>query len=139
MFALDTRMGPLPLVSESFGEGSVFLFHLSSKILIWISSSADLLYVEDAFGVSNLNDLPAEVPKLDSKESEELNARIGECRAISGKYFPVEIILQGNPKETEIASMLVDTHPADPNLGLEVWIRELRKLSHLSKAGGFGQ
>jgi hypothetical protein len=86
MFAVDTNVGPLALVSESFGEGSVFLFHLPYRILIWISSAVDPLYIEDAFGVSNLESLPAEVPRLDSKESEDLNARIGECWEISGRY-----------------------------------------------------
>jgi hypothetical protein len=105
----------------------VFLFHLPYRILIWISSAVDPLYIEDAFGVPTLESLPAEVPKLDSKESEDLNARIGECWEISGRYLPVEIIAQGNPKEAEIASLLVDTQPANPNLGLEVWIRELRR------------
>jgi hypothetical protein len=127
MFAVDTDVGPLALVSESFGDGSVFLFHLPSRILMWISSAADQIYIQDAFGVPDLGSLPDEVPKLDSKESEDLNRRIEECWDISGKYLPVEILVQGNPKEVEIASLLVDTQPANPNLGLEVWIRELRR------------
>jgi hypothetical protein len=127
MFALDTNEGPLPLVSESFALGSVFLFHTHASIIIWISQNVDETYLSDAFGVDGFDAIREEVGEFDTVESREVNAKIRECWAISKKYLPVIVIKQGDAREAEMGALIVDTQPANPLANMEAWLREMKR------------
>jgi hypothetical protein len=126
MFAVDTERGPLPLVSDSFGCGNVFLFHLMEKVIVWVSAQTDGCYLQATFGVGRVEDLPGDLPVLEGKENQSLREKYEKCCELSGKYLPLMLIGQGDPREVVMGSLLVDSQPANPLAALDVWIREMQ-------------
>jgi hypothetical protein len=125
MFCVDSDQGPLPLVTDSFATGAVFLFHLIDKIIIWVSEQCSPEYLADAFGVTSVEELDGELPTIESAENQALRDRCQQCWELSQRYLPVVVIGQGDPREAVMSGLLVDTQPANPVAALDVWIREL--------------
>jgi hypothetical protein len=126
MFCVDADQGPLPLISDSFTCGTVFLFHLVDRVIVWVSAQASDTYLAAAFGVATLGELPLELPTLESPENESLRNMHEKCCEFSGKYLPLRLIGQSDPREAVLGRMLVDSSPINPMESLDVWMRELQ-------------
>jgi hypothetical protein len=107
MFALDRGLGPLPCVAESFALGAVFLFHACDAVYIWVGDGADPDWVGRAIG-------GGELERRETAENAALWETIDECRQISGRYLPVVVIRQGDPREAAIGKMLLDRADGAP-------------------------
>lgn len=117
-------LGPLPLAAESFGYGSVFLFHTNTKIYIWVSKAADPSFLNGVFGCSSIQDLPTEIPSdIQTPENQKIQLLLNECWKLSGKYIPNEVIPQEDPREYVISRFLVDS---TPNNDLKAWANLMR-------------
>ena len=124
-FATDTNVGPLALTSNSFGQGSVFLVHMIDKIIIWVSEGATQEYLMNVFGCSSLQELPDQLPQLETPESQRLQELINESMNISAKYLPVQIIPQGDQREIIFSEILVDDD-AQTRASFSKWMSEIR-------------
>jgi hypothetical protein len=103
MIALDTKTEEIPCEGESFGAGSVFLFHTTEKVYIWIGMEANREYLARVFGSDDVRC----VPELETEENRYVRGRIQECYALSRRFLPVEVIQQGEPREELIGKLLV--------------------------------
>ena len=127
MFAVDAdeQCTPLPLVQQSFAEGCCFLVHTLDNIFIWVSIGASKEFLANAFGVAAIEELPKEVPKLETAENRRLNELINECWKLSAHYLPVEVIPQGDQREEVFGEILRDEEVGEgPQLG--TWIGQIR-------------
>lgn len=112
-------LGPLPLCADSFGYGSVFLFHTNAKIYIWVSKTVEPSFLGNVFGCSSIENLPNEVPtNIQSEENQKVQQLLNECWKLSGKYIPNEVIPQEDPREYVVSRFLVDS---TPNNDLKTW------------------
>jgi len=98
----------LPLASPSFAEGYCYVIHTISKILIWTNPSTPPEFLQAAFGVSNIQELPFTLPMLSTPENQIIQSIIQEAYTISRKYLPIEIIPPGHPRESLIGELLYD-------------------------------
>lgn len=109
MFVTDTpQISVLPLNSQSFGAGNVFLFHTVNQIFIWISANVSPQYLVNAFGVNSLQEVQQDLPQLNTPENQALQGLINESMNMSARYLRVEIITQGSPRESEFQDILVE-------------------------------
>jgi len=129
LFALDTHKGPLPLLNESFSEGYVLMVHMQNSIFIWVNQSTPIEYINALFGVSDIMAVPSSLPVIQTDENAYVQSMINDCWTLSGCYLPVEIILQGSPKEALFSDILVDSS-STTHSGLGVWLAEVKPLSH---------
>lgn len=126
MFATDSEnVMPLPLTGQSFANGNCFLVHKNDKIYIWISQNVSPQYLQNTFGASSLENVPENVPTLDTRENKALNDLIRDCWSLSGHFLPTEIITQGNPREAIFGEILVDDSTASGS-PLSRWINEIK-------------
>ncbi|OHT09481.1 Sec23/Sec24 trunk domain containing protein [Tritrichomonas foetus] len=107
MFSVDSGE-VLPLTGESFGKGTVFLFHTVDRIFIWVGGGASQEFINGAFGVSDIASLPSELPQLQTPENAKVMAIVQSCWELSSRYLPVEVIGQGGAREYVFADILVD-------------------------------
>ena len=127
MFVTDSNCLLVPLNSQAFGLGSCIFVHTVDRIYIWIGSGVNPTYLTNAFGVSSLEQVPAEVPTLTTQENEALRNLLEQCWAFSGRYLPVQIMTQGNPHEAVFGDILKEE--AHPNTNLQAfsdWLRQMR-------------
>jgi len=96
--------------------------------VIWVSAACDMEFVRAAFGVESLDQLAGDVPTLETPENEIVRRKCQECWEVSRRYVPVIVIAQGDPRESVLSGILVDSQPANPVASLDVWIRELKQL-----------
>lgn len=108
MFAVDYGYVPLPLTTESYAYGTVFLFHMRDKIVIWVSPSCSPEYLINAFGVDDIVKLPNDLPENATKENQNLQTIRAQCYKLSGRYLPTEIIGYNDPRESELAALMID-------------------------------
>lgn len=112
MFSLDSNEYELlPLTGQSFGHGNCFLVHTINRIYIWISQSVSTEFLMNTFNVNDFNnEMPQNVENLNlnTHEYEKLRELINDCWVLSGCYLPVEIIKQGEPRESVFGEILVD-------------------------------
>jgi protein transport protein SEC24 len=124
MFAADGVEGPLPMCADSFGAGSCFVVHAIDGIFVWVSQAASPEYLERTFGVTAVENLPAEIPVLQTPESARLNAIVAQCWEFVMRYVRVEVIGQGSPREAIFRDLLVDELLVG-GANLVEWIRHL--------------
>jgi hypothetical protein len=106
MFAVDVDCGTtLPLCGESFGTGGIMLVHAVDGVYVWVGRDVNADTLSAYFGGQ---EVPSEVPRVQTEENERLHKLIAECWAISGKWLPVEIIPAGDQKEAVFRELLVD-------------------------------
>jgi len=98
----------LPLVTSSFEYGSVFFVHTHDKIYIWVSSSVPEQILLDGFGVTNFREISNELQLLQTSTSVFLHSLVESCHILSCKYLPVEVIHQGELRESIFLDLLVD-------------------------------
>jgi hypothetical protein len=108
MLCIDAGSVVVPLTASSFGIGNCFLVHRHSCVIVWIGANAASDWLQDAFGVSSLVEVPPQVPSLGTQANTDLNAAIQECWALSGRYLPVTVIPQGDPREGIFKQILVE-------------------------------
>ena len=125
MFVTDADCQLVPLNSQAFGVGSCILVHALDAIYVWISSAVSPDYLQKTFGVSNIADVPAEVPVLTTQENTNLRALFDFCWNFSGRYLPVEIMTQGDPREAIFGTILRDEGGQDV-LPLSEWMKQMR-------------
>ena len=130
MFAIDNSELPLPLCASSFSQGSCFLFHTLDRIYIWVSQGATPQYLSETFGVSSIDQLPNEVPTLNTEENQKLQKLINDCWNLSGRFLQTEIIGQGSPRESVFSEILIDDSRA-----CGATLNELRKEFSFSAQG----
>ncbi|KAH0791221.1 Sec23/Sec24 trunk domain containing protein [Histomonas meleagridis] len=128
MFVTDAeQIMVLPLTGQSFAAGHCFLVHTVDKIYIWLSSEVTPEYLQNAFGVSSFDKVAEQLPKLETKENQQLQQLLTECWELSGRYLPVEVIPQGNPKEAIFGEILVDDSAAC-GAPLQQWMKEFQAI-----------
>ncbi|OHT02060.1 Sec23/Sec24 trunk domain containing protein [Tritrichomonas foetus] len=131
MFAIDAQAEyaktPLPLAADSFNYGNVFLFHTNDKIYFWVSKNVSVDFLQNVFGVSSFDQLPSELPQLQTPENQNVQALMNECWNLSGKYLSNEIIPQEDHKEVIISRFLVDS---TPNNDVNAWTSLVRAQPH---------
>lgn len=133
MFVTDASNVLVPLGSQAFGVGSCVLVHTVDRIYIWISSAVSPSYLSSVFGVSSIDQVPADVPTLTSAENSSLRELLEQCWTFSGRYLPVEIMTQGDPREAVFATILKDD--AHPNVALPAlpeWARSMNPAVRLA-------
>jgi hypothetical protein len=121
MFCADANCGPLPLTAASFTIGRCFVVHCQSRIWIWIGEGISEDWLEAAFGVRSPAALSGVTTPPVLEGNAALRALIEDCCAVSFRYLPVEIILQGDPREAIFASILVDDS-RDSGENLTEWL-----------------
>ena len=124
LFALDTNIGPLPLANESFQQGSVFLAHMSNKIVIRVSYSCPAEYMQGAFNTVSFENLSESFEKLENPINAQIHYLIEDCWKLSGKYLPVEVIKQGDYKERLFEQLIVDSE-SNTISGLNKWLSQI--------------
>jgi hypothetical protein len=62
LFCIDAGSRLLPLAGELLAVGVCYLFHTWARIYIWVAAEAAADYLEEAFGVESMAQLPADVP-----------------------------------------------------------------------------
>ena len=130
MIATDASSTPtLPLDSTSFSIGSCFLVHTIDKIYIWISPNINPEYLQNTFGVSDVSQIPEQVPQTGTPSNAQLLELINQCYTFSGKYLPIEIIPPGSPRESIFSEILVDMIPVNGG-NLAAFISEMTSLVH---------
>jgi hypothetical protein len=122
LFAADGPDEALPLTAESFGAGRCFVAHTIGEIFVWIGQDVSDRYLSEAFGVSRFEELPREVPVIETAANERLNGIIRGCWELSGRYLPVSVVPQGDPREAVFGDLLVDDAVASGR-NLADWIR----------------
>jgi hypothetical protein len=85
---------------------------LKDQVIVWIGAGIAQEWLEDAFGVTSLQDIQAELPVLTLEANMALNAAIQECWKISQRYLTVSIIPQGDPREVIFKEILVEDSTA---------------------------
>lgn len=110
MFVLDNTISLLPLSNQSFSYGCAFLFHTVDRIYIWVNDQVSQQFLLDAFGCNTIQDLPQEFPDLQTQTNQSIHQVINESWGLSGRYLPVEIMSQGNPKESIFSDIIVDNN-----------------------------
>jgi protein transport protein SEC24 len=129
MYVVNESPQILPLTSSSFGYGCCFLFHTISMIYIWIAPNVESQILQSIFGVSSVQELPTQIPKLQTKLNLILHQILSDCWTFSRRYIPVAIIPPGSSKETIFQSILVDD--AKSSVGdLHSWFSQITNLRH---------
>jgi hypothetical protein len=105
MFAIDTGVGPLPLVPVSFRQGHVIVVHTIDQLFVWVSPETPLETVRAFFGGDTV---PSEITATGSEESTKLAALIADCCTMSARYLPTEVIQVGSPREAVFREILLD-------------------------------
>ena len=108
MFAVDGSESPLPLSSDSFAMGNIILVHTSDRLFLWISPEAPAEKLRSYLGCGSIEELPSEVPELQTVENQRLHALVTGCYNLSGRYLLTEIIPPGSPREAVFSWILVD-------------------------------
>lgn len=116
----NSFVGPLPLSHESFGYGNFFMFHTNDKIYFWISKSVQPSFLAAVFGVQSFEEIPNEMPNIQTEANQNLQKVLSECWSLSGKYLPNEIIKQEDPRELVISRFLIDSVP---NNDIKSWVK----------------
>lgn len=127
MFVLNENPQILPLTSSSFSAGTCFLVHTFSIIYIWVSPNVDNNFLQSAFGISNVSELPSQIPKLGTNLNLIIHQVLSDCWTFSRRYVPVEIIPPGSSKESVFRSILVDDLK-DLGADLHNWFSDLLNL-----------
>lgn len=116
----ESEFSILPLGNDSFLNGFCFVIHTYNKIYIKIQKNADANYLKNAFDACSFEDIPFNVPKLETQENLVLQNLINDCWSFSGKFLQTEIICQGNTRESILSEFMID----DEN-SLQELVREL--------------
>jgi hypothetical protein len=96
---------PAPLVGESFQLGFIVVVHSSNRIFVWANPQTPL---ETKLAYFGAEELPPEIPQIETAENRRLNAVISKCYELSGAYLPTEIIPAESPREAVFRELLVD-------------------------------
>jgi protein transport protein SEC24 len=123
MVALDKEMGRvLPLSGSSFVAGNCFLFHLMNCMYIWVGPAIDAKWMRQVFGVDAYEEIGEELSETGTKENMMVWEIVNECRGLSWNWLPVEVIIQGSPREEVFRDLLVDDVKVDGS-DLSEWVR----------------
>jgi hypothetical protein len=128
MICVDGGQAAVPLTATSFAAGNCFLVHMHSRIILWVASGAGADWLREAFGTESLKEIPLEVPTIATAVNADLNTMIEECWTISGRYLPVTIIPQGDPREDIFNQILVE----DSTIGgaaFSEWMKEIGQIA----------
>lgn len=115
----------LPLAAESFSAGSVFMLHGANKIVIWVNEQCSAEYLFDAFGITDLSQLPHELPDINTERNQQIRYLLRQCYQISGRYLHTEIIGQGDPREAELTDFMVEIQPCRQEMSFTRWKQRL--------------
>lgn len=107
-FAEDGSTSLLPLTGSSFSYGTCFVAHTIDRIYIWVSHNAPQQLINDVFGVTDVTNIPGDVPETGTPLNKAMLDLINECRTLSGCYLPVTAIPQGSMEERVFGTILVD-------------------------------
>ncbi|OHT11430.1 Sec23/Sec24 trunk domain containing protein [Tritrichomonas foetus] len=129
MYAIDTSNSPLPLSYSSFGLGCCFVFHTVDRIYIWVNNGATPEYLMGAFGVNAIEQVPLELPTLNTPENQAIQALIQDCCTLSGRYLPNEVMIQGSPREYIINEIVTDDSKVS-GITLTELMNELKYVTH---------
>jgi hypothetical protein len=116
------EMSFLPLCESSFAKGNVFLFQFWDRLAVFVNKYVDSGVLMELFGVDSFENLPSEVPRLESEVNLTVNGLIEDCWRVNGGWCPVDVIPQGDPREVIFVDVLVDDSKVC-GFGLEEWIR----------------
>jgi hypothetical protein len=120
MVCVDARKAIVPLTRTAFATGGCFLVHRCSDVILWVGAHASLEWIREAFGVEKFDDIPSEVPVLERQANTEINEAIRECWEISGRFLPVTVMRQGDPREELFREILTEDSTA-AGAGFAVW------------------
>jgi drug/metabolite transporter superfamily protein YnfA len=125
LLAVDQDCQLLPLTAESFALGRCFVLHTIDHVIVWIARDIDEKWLGEAFGIGHFEELPTDVPVIETEASLRLNSIIRSCWELSGRYLPVLIVPQGDPRETVVGALLVDDSVASGR-NIADWIHYFR-------------
>jgi hypothetical protein len=125
LVCVDAGGVPMPAAESSFARGNVFVVHCWDRVYVWVGAGATQDWLEEAFGARELAPLPAVVPELAGNANKAIRKIIDEAWGLSGKYLPVEVIGQGDPRQQAFSELLVDeAGPGGPSLA--DWMARLK-------------
>ena len=116
-----SKTDELKLDNSAFEKGTVFLAHMYDRVVIWVSPATDRDYIVNAFGVDSFENIPKELPQLQTEESRQLVEEVNNCNNISRCYLPCSVIKQGDPEECIFAEILVDQN-SDRRTPIAQWL-----------------
>jgi hypothetical protein len=104
-FLPDQDATPLPRARASCAGASIVIIHTADRIIVWVTA-----------------DKPDDLGLFPEATRGRVMAVARECWQWSGRYLPVEVLRQGDPKEAALRDLFVhDSVAAGANLG--DWLR----------------
>jgi hypothetical protein len=100
MIAIDRGAAVVPCSAQSFPLASVFLFHAWDRVILWAADGADARWVDTALGPPGDT-----LERLGTLENDAVWGVVEECQKLSGRYLPVLVLRQGDPRELAIAAL----------------------------------
>ncbi|KAL7160754.1 hypothetical protein ACSBR2_041416 [Camellia fascicularis] len=114
---IDAALMPpvIPLSSEHMSEDGIYLLENGEDCLIYIGSSADPDIMRQLFGISSLDEIPAQfvLQQYDNPQSKKLNDIVNEIRRQRCSYLRLKLCKKGDSSGLLFFSYMVEDKSAN--------------------------